>query len=110
MTMSLAQQIVTIALCVLATMATRFIPFLLFSSRRPTPSFIQYLGKVLPAAVFGMLVVYSLKDVSIMGSSHGLPELVATIATTELHLWKRKMLLSIAGGTAVYMILIQLVF
>ena len=108
--MTLQQQIITIALCTLATMLTRFLPFLIFPSGRPTPRFIQYLGRVLPGAVFGMLIVYCLKDVSLLTGSHGLPELLAVLTVVGLHLWKRQMLLSIAGGTIVYMLLIQLVF
>lgn len=108
--MSLSQQIITIAMCVLATMLSRFLPFIVFSDKRPTPKFIRYLGKALPAAVFGLLVVYCLKNVSILGGSHGLPELIAIAFTVALHLWKRQMLLSIAGGTVCYMLLVQLVF
>lgn len=104
------QQIVPIAVIVLATMLTRFLPFILFPAGKPTPKYIQYLGKVLPAAVFGLLVVYCLKDVSIFGGSHGLPELIAIVVVILLHLWKRQMLLSIAGGTICYMLLVQLVF
>ena len=76
----------------------------------PTPKYVQYIGKVLPAAVFGLLVVYSLKDVSILTGSHGIPELIAIIVVVILHVWKRQMLLSIAGGTVCYMLLVQLVF
>lgn len=108
--MSLSQQIITIAMCVLATMLSRFLPFIVFSDKRPTPKFVRYLGKALPAAVFGLLVVYCLKNVSILGGSHGLPELIAIVFTVALHLWKRQMLLSIAGGTVCYMLLVQLVF
>ena len=108
--MTLTQQILTIALCALGTMLTRFLPFIVFSSKKPTPKFIQYLGKALPCAIFGMLVVYCLKDVNILGGSHGLPELIAIAATILLHLWRRQMLLSIAGGTVCYMLLVQLVF
>ena len=108
--MTLAQRIITIALCALATLISRFLPFLVFSPQRPTPKYIQYLGKALPAAIFGMLVVYCLKDVSVLTGSHGLPELIAIAATAGLHLWRRQMLLSIAGGTACYMLLVQLVF
>lgn len=108
--MTLTQQVITIALCVIGTMATRFLPFLVFSAKKPTPKYIQYLGKALPAAIFGMLVVYCLKDVSILSGSHGLPELIAIAAVVCLHLWKRQMLFSIAGGTACYMLLIQLIF
>ena len=108
--MTLTQEIITIALCALATILTRFLPFWIFPSGRETPKFIQYLGKVLPGAIFGMLVVYCLKDVSILTGSHGIPELLAILVVVGLHLWKRQMLLSIAGGTIVYMLLVQLVF
>lgn len=108
--MSLTEQIITIALCVLGTVITRFLPFLVFSSKKPTPKYIQYLGKALPAAIFGMLVIYCLKDVNLLGGSHGLPELIAIAVTIGLHCWKRQMLLSVAGGTVCYMLLIQLVF
>ena len=108
--MTVSEQIITVALCVAGTMTTRFLPFVVFSSRRPTPKYVQYLGKVLPGAIFGMLVVYCLKDVSIINYSHGIPEVIAIVVTVLLHLWKRQMLLSIAGGTVVYMLLVQLVF
>jgi branched-subunit amino acid transport protein AzlD len=108
--MTLTQQIITIGMVVLGTMITRFLPFLLFPSGKPTPRYIQYLGKVLPAAVFGLLVIYCLKDVSVFAGSHGLPELIAIAVVIGLHLWKRQMLLSIAGGTVCYMLLVQLVF
>ena len=102
--------IITIALCSLATIITRFSPFLIFSPQRPTPKYVQYLGKALPAAIFGMLVVYCLKNVSFITGNYGLPELIAIAVTAGLHLWRRQMLLSIAGGTACYMLLVQLVF
>ena len=108
--MTLTQQIITIALCVLGTMATRFLPFIVFSGNKPTPKFISYLGKALPAAIFGMLVVYCLKNVNLLAFSFGLPELIAIVFVVVLHLWKRQMLLSIAGGTVLYMLLVQLVF
>lgn len=108
--MTLTQQIITIAMIVLGTLLTRFLPFLLFPAGKPTPKYIQYLGKVLPSAVFGLLVVYSLKDVSLLTGSHGLPELISVAVVIVLHLWKRQMLLSIAGGTVCYMLLVQLVF
>ena len=108
--MSVTQQIITIAMVVLATMLTRFLPFIVFPSGKPTPKYIQYLGKVLPAAVFGLLVIYCLKNVDIMTGSHGLPELISIAVVIGLHLWKRNMLISIAGGTVCYMLLVQLVF
>lgn len=110
MTMPLWEQIITVALCIAATMLSRFLPFILFSSRRPTPRYIQYLGATLPAAIFAMLVVYCLKDVDLFSGTHGLPEFIAIAATVLLHLWKRNMMISMAGGTAVYMFLVQMVF
>ena len=108
--MTVPQQIITIAIIVLGTELTRFLPFLIFPAGKPTPDYIQYLGKVLPAAVFGMIVMYCLRNVSIFTGSHGIPERLAIAGTAGLHLWKRQMLLSIAGGTICYMILVQMVF
>jgi branched-subunit amino acid transport protein AzlD len=108
--MTLVQEIITVIMVVLGTMLTRFLPFLVFPAGKPTPKYIQYLGKVLPSAVFGLLVIYCLKDVDIMGGSHGLPELIAIAIVIALHNWKRQMLVSIAGGTISYMLLVQFVF
>ena len=108
--MTLTQQIITVGMVVLGTAVTRFLPFLVFPAGKPTPKCVQYLGKVLPAAIFGLLVVYSLKDVSLLSGSHGIPELISVVLVVVLHLWKRQMLLSIAGGTVCYMLLVQLVF
>ena len=108
--MTLTQTLITISAVIAATMLTRFLPFLLFPAGKPTPSFVKYLGKVLPASVFGMLVIYCLKSVSLFSGSHGLPEGIALAVVIGLHLWKRQMLLSIAAGTVCYMILVQTVF
>jgi len=108
--MNTTQLLITIAAILVGTALTRFLPFLLFPAGKPTPKYIQHLGKVLPPAIFGLLVVYSLKDVTILTGSHGLPELIAIVIVVALHLWKRQMLLSIAGGTICYMLLVQLVF
>lgn len=108
--MTLSQQLITILMVVLGTMLTRFLPFLLFPADKPTPKYIQYLGKVLPGAVFGLLIIYCLKNVSLLSGSHGLPEMISIVLVVILHLWKRQMLLSIAAGTVCYMLLVQLVF
>lgn len=108
--MTLQQQIITIGAVALGTLLTRFLPFLLFPAGKPTPKYIQYLGKALPPAVFGLLVVYCLKDVRLLAGNHGLPEFLSIAAVAVLHIWKRQMLLSIAGGTLCYMLLVQLVF
>src|SRR3954462_634266 len=110
MTMNVTQQILVIAMVVLGTMLTRFLPFIVFPSGKPTPKYVQYLGKVLPPAVIGLLVIYCLKDVNFLSSSHGIPKLIAVTVVTLLHIWKRNMLLSIAGGTIIYMLLVQFVF
>ena len=108
--MTLTQQIITIAMVVLGTMITRFLPFLIFPAGKETPKYIQYVGKVLPAAVFGLLVVYCLRSVDLFSGNHGLPEAISIALVIALHVWKRQMLLSIAGGTVCYMLLVQLVF
>ena len=108
--MTLTQQIITVSLCIGGTMLTRFLPFAVFKENKETPRFVQYIGKILPSAVFGMLVIYCLKNVDIMHGSHGLPEFISIIVTGGLHLWKKQMLLSIAGGTVCYMLLMHFVF
>ncbi len=108
--MTLTEEILTVGLCAAATMLTRFLPFLVFRADKPTPKYIRYLGKALPAAIFGMLVVYCLKNVNVFTGSHGMPELIGIGIVALLHLWKRNMLLSIAGGTVCYMLLVQSVF
>ena len=108
--MTFPEECITIALCALASVLTRALPFLLLSGKKPTPPLVRYLGNVLPAAVFGMLIVYCLKDTIFLGGTHGLPELAGILVTSSLHLKYRQTLLSIAGGTAIYMMLIQYVF
>ena len=108
--MTFIQQIATIAICVAGTMSTRFLPFFVFREGEEIPSYIQYLGKALPSAIFAMLVVYCLRNVSFISGTYGIPELFSLLVTTILHLWKRQMLISIAGGTVCYMLFVQLVF
>ncbi|MNW32120.1 Branched-chain amino acid transport protein (AzlD) [compost metagenome] len=108
--MTLSEQIITISMVVLGTMLTRFIPFILFPSGRPTPRYVQYLGTMLPSAALGLLVVYSIKDISFLAGSHGLPELIAIAAIVLLHKWRGNMLISIAGGTLLYMFMVQFIF
>ena len=110
MTQTLTEQLLTIGACVVATKLTRFIPFLLFPPGKPTPHYIQFLGRHLPLAVFALLIVYCLRHVSIADGNHGLPEFLGIAITVMLHLWKRQMLVSIAGGTITYMLLVQWVF
>ena len=102
--------VLLIAVSALVTALIRFAPFLVFRGGRETPAVILRLGKLLPCAVMSMLVVYCLRNVDIAAAPHGLPELIGIAVTVGLHLWKRQMLLSIAGGTICYMLLVQLVF
>ena len=102
--------LLTIAVCALVTAALRFLPFLIFGENRKTPALISYLGRVLPFAIMGMLVVYCLKDVSIASAPFGIPEFLGCAVVAGLHVWKRNTLLSIGAGTVVYMLLVQFVF
>ncbi len=104
------RSVVIIILVALTTLATRAIPFIVFPAGKKIPKTVEYLGKVLPPAVIGMLVVYCFKSVNLLSSPFGLPELIAGISVVVLHLWKRNNLLSIGTGTILYMILIQYVF
>ena len=108
--MTLTQQIITAAMVVIGTVITRFLPFIIFPDGKKTPDYIKYLGEVLPLAVFGLLIVYCLRDVSILHGTHGSPELISIALTVGIHLWRRKMILSIAAGTVCYMLLVHFVF
>ena len=110
MTLTTTQALVIAGAVTLGTIITRFLPFLLFPDNKPIPKVVEYLGRTLPAAMMGLLVVYCFKNVSWLSGSHGAPELLATAAVVGLHLWKKNVLLSIAGGTALYMVLLQVVF
>ena len=106
--MTVPQSIITIAAVVLGTVFTRSISFILFPGGRETPKFVKYLGRVLPAAVLGMLVIYCYKGIDFASKAHGIPEIAAGLLVAVLHLWKKNMLLSISVGTVFYMVLIRL--
>ena len=109
--MTTAQIFITIAMGTAATMITRFLPFVVFSSKnQEPPEVVRYLGRGLPAAIFGMLIIYCLKSVTPLAGSHGIPEAIALLVTVGLHKWKHETLLSVAGGTLCYVLLVQLVF
>ena len=103
--MPLYEQVLTIAVCVLATMATRMIPFFFFFFGKKRPAYMYFLGRALPSAVFALLVVYSLKDIHFFSGNHGVPEALSLAVTVAVHVWKRNMLLSMAAGTACCMAL-----
>ena len=99
-----------VAVMALVTLFLRALPFAIFGGKRKTPAFITYLSNVLPYAIMGMLVVYCLRNIELLTAPHGLPELIACAVGVGLHLWRKNTLLSIAAGTVVYMLLVQLVF
>ncbi|MBQ1532506.1 MAG: AzlD domain-containing protein [Solobacterium sp.] len=106
--MTQTQAILTILTCGIATILVRALPFLAF--RKDTPKYIVYLGNALPPAIFAMLVVYCLKNVSLVSGSRGILEAAGMTVTILLHLWKKQTLLSIAGGTICCMLLMQFIF
>ena len=105
--MTLLQQIIMVSAGVAATMLTRFIPFIAFRPGKPTPKYILYLGKVLPASVFALLVVYCLRHIHSF-SADSLAQVAAVAFTILIHVWKRNMMWSIAAGTLCYMLLIRI--
>lgn len=103
------QMAITVAACSVATLLTRFLPYLAFPAGKPTPRYVTYLGAALPGAVFGLLVIYCLKDVDLLAGSHGIPELACIALTAGTYLWRKNMLLSVFAGTIAYMLLVNLV-
>lgn len=104
------QSLIIILAISFTTFLTRLIPFILFPAKKETPKYIIYLGNVLPFAIIGMLIIYSLKGVSVISFPFGLPELISIAIIIVIHLWKNNTLLSIGGGTVIYMLLVQFVF
>ena len=108
--MTTVYAIAMIAVAAVCTFATRVAPFLLFNGSKPIPPIIRYLGSTLPPAVIALLVVYCLKNVDLTAYPFSLAEIIAVAVTALAHIWKRSTLLSIAVGTACYMILIRTAF
>ena len=102
--------IATVVIASVITAALRFAPFLIFGKGCKTPELVAYLGKVLPCAIMGMLVVYCLKDISLTSAPFGIPELLGCLIVAGLHIWKRNTLLSIGLGTLCYMLMVQFLF
>ena len=103
----MTHSVLLIAVMAAVTILLRFLPFLVF--RKKTPKYVTYLGKVLPPAVIGMLVIYCLKDISPLTAPFGIPALIAAAVVVGLQIWKRNSLLSILAGTAVYMLITKLI-
>lgn len=102
--------VMILAALAIATLMTRFLPFLLFPAGKKTPEYVVFLGKTLPFATIGLLVVYCLKGVTVADYPHGLPELIAVALIVALHIWKKNSLVSIGAGTVLYMVLVQAIF
>ena len=109
MIISPAESVAIIAVCAACTFLERALPFAVFR-KGEVPGVIRYLGKVLPMAIMMTLVIYCVRGISFSAAGKFLPELIGCAVTAALHLWKRNAFLSILGGTAVYMILVQMVF
>ena len=107
--MTTLEQIVTLLIAGFATVLTRFLPFVIFKGKK-TPKALDYLGFALPCSVFGMLLVYCLKDTVVTSFPFALPEVLGLAVTSAIYLWKKNTLISIAAGTVFYMFLIQVVF
>ena len=110
MILTTQQALLTIAVIVGVTILTRALPFIIFPAGKTTPKFVVYLGEVLPYAIIGLLIVYCFKEVSMVKAPHGIPELIASVFVVIIHKWKHNLLISIGGGTLLYMILVQAVF
>lgn len=110
MQISVFRSLMIIAVVAGTIFFTRLFPFLFFPPGKEIPPMVQYLGKVLPPAVIGMLVIYCLKEVQLTAYPYGIPEAVSVLVVVLLHLWKRNNLLSIGAGTVLYMFLVQAVF
>ncbi len=110
MLLSPVQTFIMIGAVTLGMIVSRFLPFLLFPENKKIPDYIAYLGKVLPYAVMGLLVVFCLKSISFVKAPFGIPELLGVAFTGGLHWWKSNTLLSISMGTILYMLLLQFAF
>lgn len=108
--MTITEQLFTITTAIIAVQLCRWVAFWVFPTHRPVPEFVQYLGKALPSAVFGLLVVYCYKNVDILGQYHGMAEFIAGAVVVALHVWRGNMFISIGAGTLLYMVLVQKVF
>lgn len=94
----------------LVTLLTRILPVIIFGRGEKVPDYVMYLGRVVPYTAMGLLIVYCLKDVSILEGSHGLPEAIALAVVSLTYLWKRNTIMSVVVGTVLYMVLVQRVF
>jgi len=105
----MADTIISIIVMAAVTALLRFLPFMIFRGSKKTPEFISYLGKVLPFAIMGMLVVFCLKSVDFKGGLHGLPEIISILLIVFIHWWKKNSILSILTGTVCYVVIVNFI-
>lgn len=105
--MSDIRAFIAIALAAACTLFMRALPFTLLGKRQEIPAAVRYLGRVLPASIMAVLIIYCLKSVPVDFRGTGLCRLLAVGVCVLLHLWKKNTLLSIVGSTALYMVLLQ---
>ncbi len=110
MNYSIPQLVLFFGVVVLGTQLTRVLPFLIFPENKEIPKYVKYLADILPFTIIGMLVVYCLKDISFLQSPYAIPEAISLLVIALLHVWKKNTLLSIGGGSLLYMVLVQYVF
>ena len=108
--MNKIHSVILIAVIAAVTMMLRFLPFLIFNGRRKVPKYIIFLGEKLPYAIIGMLIIYCLRNVSFGAAADWIPSFLGVAIVVVLHVWKRNTLLSIIGGTLIYMLLVQVAF
>ena len=108
--MTTTQALITIAILAFGTAVTRFLPFVFFPNAESAPRYVHYLGKMLPTAAISLLIVYCFREIEFSATPHGLPEIISIVAVAALHIWRKNTLLSIAAGTAIYMLLVQFIF
>lgn len=104
------EMVLTVAIIGGVTFLTRAISFLIFPPHKPLPAFVSFLGQVLPISMMGFLVVLALKNTSFLTYPYGIPEVLASLVTVVIHLWRHNVILSIALGTIAYMLLVQTIF
>jgi len=92
------------ALMALIIVSCRALPFLFFAGRKPPP-LLAFIETYMPAIAMTVMVVSSYTSISWASAPHGLPEAAAGASVVILHFWKRNTLLSILGGTFLYMLL-----
>jgi len=110
MNVNVSYTLSAILVIAVVTFGTRVAPFILFGKGKPTPKYIVYIGNYLPPAIMAMLIIYCLRNVHLYAFPFGIPEVIGVVVVAALHIWKRNNLISIIGGTAIYMIAVQVVF